>query len=86
MKKCFVWLGILAFVGMLCSCDTKETYHTEQKEPAEEKEESSVAKEVGDVIDYGIGVTQVRALQNSKQQIQQINEQHNKALEEAMEE
>ena len=79
MKKGLVWLGILVIVGMLCGCDTKETYHAK-----EESSGDSVAKEVGDVIDYGIGVTQTRALKKAHQQVQQLNEQHNRDLEEAM--
>ena len=43
-----------------------------------------MAKEVSDTIDYGIGVTQTRALKKAQQQVQQLNEQHNKELEDAL--
>lgn len=73
MKKLSIMLGVLAIAGMLCSCDSKK-----------ESNGSSVAKEVSDTIDYGIGVTQTRALKKAQQQVQQLNEQHNKDLEDAL--
>ena len=73
MKKLSFLLGVLAIIVMLFGCDSKK-----------ESGGSSVAKEVSDTIDYGIGVTQTRALKKAQQQVQQLNEQHNKDLEDAM--
>ncbi|MBR6470972.1 MAG: hypothetical protein IKS83_04185 [Victivallales bacterium] len=92
MKRSLVWLGVLALAGMLCGCDTrepspKEKAAAQQKQAESQKQESqdsSVASEVGSVIDYGIGVTQTRALKQAKQQIHNINDQHNRELEQAL--
>lgn len=73
MKKFSILLGVLVIAGMLCGCDSKK-----------ESGGSSVAKEVSDTIDYGIGVTQTRAMKKAQQQVQQLNEQHNKDLEDAL--
>ena len=73
MKTFSLLLGTLAIAGMLCGCDSQKS-----------SGESSVVKEVSDTIDYGIGVTQTRALKKAQQQVQQLNEQHNKELEDAL--
>jgi len=73
MKKFTILVGALAVAGMLCGCDSKKS-----------SDESSIAKEVSDTIDYGIGVTQTRALKKAQNQVQQLNEQHNKELENAL--
>ncbi len=74
MKRMFL-AGLIALVvaGVVCSCDSKKSSN-----------ENSVAKEVSDTIDYGIGVTQTKALKKAQKQVQQLNEQHNKELEDAM--
>ena len=46
--------------------------------------DAETEKEVADVVDYGIGVKQTQVLKQVQQQIPQMNEQHNKDLEEAM--
>ena len=76
MKKLSIFLGGLALAGVLFGCDGSS-------KPAASGG-SSVAKEVSDTIDYGIGVTQTRALKKAQQQVQQLNEQHNKELEDAL--
>ncbi|MBO4619014.1 MAG: hypothetical protein J5654_02785 [Victivallales bacterium] len=73
MKKLSIMLGVLAIAGMLCGCDSKKSSGG-----------SSVVQEVSDTIDYGIGVTQTRALKKAQQQVQQLNDQHNKELEDAL--
>ncbi len=46
--------------------------------------DAETEKEVSDVVDCGIGVKQTQVLKQVQQQIPQMNEQHNRELEEAM--
>ncbi len=43
-----------------------------------------VAKDVGDVVDYGIGATQLKARQQSERKLEQIQDQHQRELDEAL--
>lgn len=75
MKYSWMVLAFAALFALLvCGCDSKQ----------EAKGGSSIKQEVSDTIDYGIGVTQTRALKKAQQQVQQLNEQHNQELEEAL--
>ena len=76
MKMSSILLGVLVIAGMLCGCDSKKSSGGSSG--------SSVVQEVSDTIDYGIGVTQTRAMKKAQQQVQQLNDQHNKELEDAL--
>lgn len=43
-----------------------------------------VAQEVGDAVDYGIGATQLKAKQQSERKLEQIQDQHQRELDEAL--
>ena len=76
MKKTLMFLvlaSLLAFSVAGCG-DSKQ----------EPSGGSSIKQEISDTVDYGIGVTQTRALKKAQQQVQQLNEQHNKELEDAL--
>lgn len=55
-----------------------------QPEVAPKKSSQSLRQEIQSAVDYGIGAAQVEAKKGAVKKIDQINEQHNKDLEEAL--
>ena len=55
-----------------------------QQQNASKKSGQSLRQEVQSAVDYGIGAAQVEAKKGAVKKIDQINEQHNKDLEDAL--
>ena len=62
----------------------KPQQQAQHSQPQAQPQRRSVADDVNSVVNYGIGATQLKAKQNMQNKIQQINQQKNKELENAL--
>ncbi len=81
---------LLSAVLLLCSsCEPAKpaapaNQPASQQQDAPKKSGQSLRQEIQSAVDYGIGAAQVEAKKGAVKKIDQINEQHNKDLEEAL--
>ena len=74
MKKFLLSAFLVGVICLLGSCSGESS-----KKGAETPAESAA-----NVIDYGIGATQLKAGKKAEKKLQQINQQQNRALEDAL--
>ena len=74
---------LLSAALLLCNaCEPAKPANQQQSAP--KKNEQSLRQEIQSAVDYGIGAAQVEAKKGAVKKIDQINEQHNKDLEDAL--
>ncbi|MBO7741668.1 MAG: hypothetical protein J6S21_03860 [Victivallales bacterium] len=73
IKKILLAMAVMAAAFVAAGCGGKS-------DPKAEKP----AESVSNVVDYGIGATQIKAKKNMENKLQQINQQHNRAVEDAL--
>ena len=56
----------------------------QQSQPQQQPQRRTVADDVNSVVNYGIGATQLKAKQNMQNKIQNIQQQKNKEMEDAL--
>lgn len=74
MKKILLSMFMVGAICMMGSCSGE----------ASKKGAETPAESAANVIDYGIGATQLKAKKKAENKLQQINQQQNKALEDAL--
>ncbi len=91
MKKALLLLVVIA-VGAFAVCNRKKAAQPSapqqavQPQPAQPQRATAgqMANEAAGVVDYAIGAAPIQAGQRAKQKIQQIDQQHNKQLDDAL--
>ena len=93
MKKLLLLLVVIG-VGMFAVCNKKkaapqqptpqQVAQPQQPAPQQRATAGQMANEAAGVADYAIGAAQIQAGQRAKQKIQQIDQQHNKQLDDAL--
>ena len=74
---------LLSAALLLCNaCEPAKP--ADQKQNTPQKTGQSLRQEIQSAVDYGTGAAQVEAKKGAVKKIDQINEQHNKDLEDAL--
>ncbi|MFA6930210.1 MAG: hypothetical protein WCT05_07775 [Lentisphaeria bacterium] len=79
-----ITLLISAVLLLCCACEPAKPAAPVKQQPTVKKSTQSLRQEVQSAVDYGIGATQLEAKKRAVKKIDQINEKHNKDLEEAL--
>lgn len=84
MRKFFRYALIAVAAAALHSCKPEPA--KEPQQPSAQSNSSSIAQDVGNVVDYGIGAAQLKAKQRATTKIQEAQDRHNRELEAALQE
>lgn len=85
-----ITLLISAVLLLCCACEPAKPaapvtpVQPAKQQPAAKKNTQSLRQEVQSAVDYGIGAAQLEAKKGAVKKIDQINEKHNRDLEEAL--